>query len=321
MWIRWDSRWYQRIATEGYSFSPVDQSAVAFFPLYPFLIRALSLLHINPFIAGILITVVSGFVALCLFHRWAEQLAPGSEGSALWLFLLWPFSFFLYGAVYSDALFLALVIGAFLALEQKRLSLATLLGALATATRPVAPALILGLVLRQLELRRASREFIQARDFMPLLASAGLLAYMGYQYARFGTPLAFLETQTGWRQNPGLHVWLKLDFFRSELFAVRAPAAFLNASLALVILALAIPTWRRLSRAYTVYILAVLGIPLLSSYEFIGLGRYAMAAFPSFLTLAVLLREHPRTRFIWLCESAGLLALTTATFAVGGYIG
>jgi hypothetical protein len=320
MWIRWDARWYHRIATEGYSFSSVDQSAVAFFPLYPVLIRALSQLQIHPFVAGILITVVSGFVALCLFYRWVEQLVPGLAGSALWLFLLWPFSFFLYGVVYSDALFLALVIGAFLALEQKRLALATLLGAFATATRPVAPALILSLVLRQLELRRASGEHISARDFMPLLASAGLLAYMGYQYVQFGTPLAFLETQAGWQQNPGLHVWLKLDFFRSELFAVRMPRAFFHAALAFFFLALAIPTWRRLSRAYAVYILAVLGIPLLSSTEFIGLGRYAMAAFPCFLTLALLLREHPRARITWLCASAILLVMMTSRFAVGRYV-
>src|SRR5215813_6126646 len=82
MWIRWDSRWYQRIATEGYSYSPIDQSSVAFFPLYPLLIRAVSLLGIDPFIAGILITAVSGFLAVCLFQRWAAKVAPEAAGAA-----------------------------------------------------------------------------------------------------------------------------------------------------------------------------------------------------------------------------------------------
>jgi hypothetical protein len=31
----WDGHWYARIATEGYFYQPVGESAVAFFPLYP----------------------------------------------------------------------------------------------------------------------------------------------------------------------------------------------------------------------------------------------------------------------------------------------
>ena len=39
MWARWDSGWYLDIAEHGYSFVPGKQSNVAFFPLYPDLIR------------------------------------------------------------------------------------------------------------------------------------------------------------------------------------------------------------------------------------------------------------------------------------------
>ena len=109
-------------------------------------------------------------------------------------------------------------------------------------------------------------------------------------------------------------------FFRSGLLAAKALRAALHAGLALLFLALSIPTWRRLSRAYAVYIVAVLGVPLLSSTEFIGLGRYAMAAFPCFVVLALLFREHPRARLLWLCASAILLMITTSKFAIGRYI-
>lgn len=38
-WVHWDSEWYARIAQEGYSYQPGQQSPVAFFPLYPLVIR------------------------------------------------------------------------------------------------------------------------------------------------------------------------------------------------------------------------------------------------------------------------------------------
>src|SRR5207253_7773676 len=40
MWSRWDTGWYLEIAKSGYSYRPGYPSSVAFFPLYPLLIRA-----------------------------------------------------------------------------------------------------------------------------------------------------------------------------------------------------------------------------------------------------------------------------------------
>ncbi|CAN5549875.1 hypothetical protein BH23CHL2_BH23CHL2_00910 [soil metagenome] len=37
--VRWDSGWYLTIASEGYSYDPSYPSSVAFFPLFPLLIR------------------------------------------------------------------------------------------------------------------------------------------------------------------------------------------------------------------------------------------------------------------------------------------
>jgi Gpi18-like mannosyltransferase len=320
-WIRWDARWYETIALHGYSFSERAQSSVAFFPLYPLLMRAFGWLGVGPLIAGIFITLASGLVAACLFYRWAAGRSDQPTATtATWLLLLWPFGFFLYGAVYADALFLALVIGAFLCIEEKRVWTAAFLGALATATRPVGPAVILGLLLRQMEIRWRSRTPLRAMDFTPILSAVGLLSYMAFQYWKFGTPFAFLDTQIGWQQDPGWHVWLKLDFFRSPEFATKMPLALLHAALSLTCIALAIPTWRRFGAAYAVYVLLVVGLPFISSKEFIGLGRYALAAFPCFLTAASLLANRPRARLLWFAASAALLVVQTSKFAVGRYV-
>ena len=42
-WARWDGRWYVEIAEHGYTYDPNAQSSVAFFPLYPALMRLLTL--------------------------------------------------------------------------------------------------------------------------------------------------------------------------------------------------------------------------------------------------------------------------------------
>jgi len=324
MWIRWDAGWYQGIATDGYYFSRSEQSSVAYFPLYPMGLRALVWAGVNPFIAGIAFTVVCGLIAVCLFSLWARGFA-GAEASAraTWLLLLWPFAFFLYGAVYSDALFLVLAIGSFLCLERRSVGAATLLGALATATRPVAPALAIGLLIRNLELSRRSGGRVRPRDLLPTLSLLGLAAYMIFLAQKFGDPFAFVKAQSAWNQEPGLSSLLKLGFF-GRVFSTRAYGDLVlplfHAAAAVAFLCLAIPTRRLLGTGYAVYVAAVIGVPLLSSRNFIGLGRYCLAAFPCFLTLALLLEHRPRARRAWTVVSAALLAVMVSQFAIARYV-
>src|SRR5215469_4306443 len=177
MWIRWDAGWYQAIAERGYSFSTTEQSAAAYFPLYPIAMQALIWMGANVFIAGILVTAACGLVAFCLFWLWAkERTDQPTADAATQLFLLWPFSFFLFGAIYSDALFIALAVGAFLCLDRGALLPSVALGALATATRPVGPALVLGLLVRRIELQHRAGVDLSLRDFAPLLCTAGIAA-------------------------------------------------------------------------------------------------------------------------------------------------
>jgi hypothetical protein len=95
---------------------------------------------------------------------------------------------------------------------------------------------------------------------------------------------------------------------------------FLHAVLAIGCLALAVPMRKRLGWGYSAYVFVALFMPLFSSRDFIGLGRYAMAAFPCFLMLALILEEKPAGRWGWLLASIALLALMTSKFAMGRYV-
>src|SRR6266545_3317631 len=66
VWNRWDTVWYGQIAEEGYSYSPTEKSAVAFFPFYPLLMAALKPLVGDTVLAGLLISNVAFLLALIL---------------------------------------------------------------------------------------------------------------------------------------------------------------------------------------------------------------------------------------------------------------
>lgn len=331
---QWDAGWYANIADNGYgaSFDPGQQSPVAFFPLYPLLIRALASVGVNKWVAGTALSFGFGVLAVWLFARWAravggrvKKLEAGAASLAPWLLGTWPFAGYLFGIMYSDSLFLALACAAFLCVERDRPLLAAGFGALATLTRPVAPALVVGLVLRSLEVRRAQGQRLRARDFFPVAAAVGLLAYMAFLHLRFGDPLAFAHVHgaPGWDQASGWRSWLKVSFFE-QLFPRVAPLVAVrlvgHAAAAFFALALAALTVRRLGWAYGLYCLIAVGLPMLSSKDFQGMGRYAMAAFPAFLTLASALTGRPRLRRPWVLASAGLALALAFAFGAGGYV-
>ncbi len=321
----WDAGWYAEIASHGYWYHPGQQSPVAFFPLFPLVLMGLVKVGLNRWVAGVLASLTFGLVGLWLFSKWARVLRPANATTATELLVLYPFAIYLYGIIYSDGLFLTCVAGAFLFLERDRPVIATLFGVLATACRPVALAVAVGLVVRSLERRRTARLPIRALDLLPVLSLAGITAWMVFLDVNFHDPLAWVHVQAapGWDQPPGWQTWLKLSWFHT-MFPHVAPMIALrlgsHALVTLCSLALLVPTFRRLGFGYGIYCLMVIGIPSLGSKDFQGLGRYAIAAFPLFLTLASLLEGRPRLRLALLVVFAASLGVCAIAFGEGGYV-
>ncbi|MFL5320636.1 MAG: mannosyltransferase family protein [Myxococcaceae bacterium] len=325
--VQYDSGWYGEIAQRGYwAVPPNTQTPTAFFPLYPMLMRGLVLVGLNHFLAGIVLSLVFGLSALFIFSKWAaDRTTRELANDAGLLFALYPFAFYLYGVVYSDGLFLLLAVSAFYALEKRQVGLATLFGILATATRPVAPAMIVGLVVRNFELQRLRKEPLGVRTVLPVLSAIGMLLYMAYLWRTFGDAELFVHAQSapGWDNTPGLHTWLKVEFFkalRHPMGPMHVVRLLTHAGVALTALLLAWPTKKLLGWGYALYVLAAVGLPALSSHDFQGLGRYVMAAFPIFLTLAALLKERPKLRVPLLATFAVGIVILAASFGDGQYV-
>jgi hypothetical protein len=149
-----DSGWYYRIASDGYSYTPGQQSSIAFFPAFPLVVHGIGVLLGDDFsTAAGLVTLVCAASTVMLFADWVRsRVTPRAAVVAVALLLVYPYSFFLYGSGYSDALFLLTAMGSFALLERRHYVLAGLVGVLATAGRPIGIAVVAGLVVRAVEL-------------------------------------------------------------------------------------------------------------------------------------------------------------------------
>ena len=332
-WCRFDCGWYVGIADDGYFFrelpaepSAIDQSSVAYFPAYPLAVRAVAqAVGVTP-IAAVLVAWLSGLAAVVLFAVWCRRhLERRTASIAVACMVLFPYAWYLFGAGYSDALFLAAAISAFVLLEHDHPLLAGLAGALATASRPVGLAVAVGLVLLTLEKHgtRFDVRALRGRDLGVLLAPAGLVAWVVWLGAEFGEPFAFTKVQAAWDQAPGLHTWFKVDFFK-EVYAFHdygyRVALVIEMVVTLVALVCVWFVGKRFGFAYGAYTALVVAVPAIGTKDFHGMGRYTLAAFPLFALTGELLSNRSRLRHGALIASTALLAVGAFGYGRGWYL-
>jgi hypothetical protein len=354
--VRWDGGWYRQIAQEGYFYAGTDrQSSIAFFPVYPLVVRAVSALGRLPVeLTGILVTMASGLAATALFWRWCRATCGVSAARlSVLLLVAYPYAVYLYGAMYADALFLAAALAAFALVELDHPVWAGVAGAVASATRPVGIAVIIGLVavvamrrkvLARREgtvLPRIDLQSFRAGDSGVLLSVTGLVAWMLYLGVRFRDPIAFQTVQEapGWDQPSGPHTWLKVPFWErlhrmpqavESWWSTGATGGWeqvvfslgllLQAVIVVVAGALVVVVWRRIGWAYAVYAVVVIAIPLLGSKDFQGVGRYMLAAFPCLAALALVLLPKRVVTVAVVVGSATLMVTWAFAFGRGYYI-
>ena len=141
LWDRWDVRVFVKIARFGYLGYPQDYpdtGTAAFFPGMPGALWLVHLLAADWVVTGLLVSLVAGGVAAAALARLAaaDHGEPVASRSVLYLAVS-PFAVFL-AAGYSEALFLAFAIPAWLAARQRRWLLAGVLGGFAGTVRVTA---------------------------------------------------------------------------------------------------------------------------------------------------------------------------------------
>ena len=322
----WDSGWYFDIAQRGYYWSASGQSSLAFFPLYPLLLRALAW----PFggsdralwTAGIVLSCACLFLGLTVLHRLTGTVLGDREAArrTVLYVAVFPFAYF-FTQVYTESLFLLTSVSAVAAAVGSRWGWAGAFGALAALTRPngvlvAVPLLLLALAGRPRPAALARRAAAVA------LVPLGLAGFCAFAWRLSGDPLAWLHAQARWGYTVGNRPWVQLTrlldglerhglygyFFSDPL----APYYFVHGLVALVFVALTPAVFARLGPALGAYVAVSLYVPLTGN-ALEGIGRYAATLFPVFMLLGTI--RSRRVHEAILVGSALVLSLLAGLFA------
>lgn len=309
---RYDSGWYFQIARFGYHYTPEGRDTIAFFPVYPLLMRHVGRLFgtapSNLYVAGVVVSWVAFALALVGLFKLANlDLTARRSARVVMLTAVFPFAYF-FGAVYTEATFLAACVWTFYAFRTRQWLIGGVCGAIATATRingilmwPALAWIVWRSVFRAPSTREAESARPASRDRLLavlalLLVPCGIGGYSLFVYTLSGNPLEWVATVQRWDYHPGgapglallnvLHVLITrpYEYLAGERMAVYDT---LNGAAALSFV-LATPfVWYRLGAAYGLFMAANLWLPL-SSGQYEGLGRYCSVLFPFFIGIAAI---------------------------------
>ncbi|MFD7323233.1 hypothetical protein ACFV9D_19400 [Streptomyces sp. NPDC059875] len=328
----WDSEWYIRIAAHGYGHTlhwpdGVVQSDLAFFPLYPGLVRAVTtVLPVTGGTAGLLLSWLSAGAAAWGIFLIGERLY--GRPTAVVLVLLWgllPHSIVLTMA-YTEPLMTALAAWSLYALLTRRPLWAGTLAALAGLSRPSGVAIAAAvLVVAGYELWRGRGRMAGRLWAGAVLAPAGWLSYLLWVGARRGDLLGgYFAVQDGWTSRFDFGVGA-LAFVRGML---RGPTQF-GFAMALLITGAGVLLFALLALVerpplpILVYTGVLVVITVCGSGFFESKPRFLLPAFPLLFPLAhALTKARPRAAIVVITALAGLsfsygvYALTLARMAL-----
>ena len=294
---RWDTFWYLDIASRGYHWNgnPLEQQNVVFFPLYPLLMRATGVATGGRLLlAGLLVSLGAFLLALTYFWRWtADRAGTDAATGAVWLLSAFPLALY-FSAVYTESLYLLIVVAACYYAERSQFARSGAVGLLAGLVRP--NGLLLSIPIAWTAFvagRTRNGRFTLSRAAAVVAPMLGALGFSAYLAWHVGDWSAWLATQAAWPDNfgqrPPANVALDLWWIPNAL------------ALGLVLASLA-PVTRLLGAAYGLFVTVNIAPPLLR-HGLMSLGRFSSVMFPIFAWLAVRVRGRART---WLIIAFGV---------------
>ncbi|MGH7937455.1 MAG: hypothetical protein ACRD5Z_00585, partial [Bryobacteraceae bacterium] len=318
MWNRWDARIYVDLARQGYVSSGPHESWIVFFPLYPWLVCLFEIVVGDYRFAAILVSAIASVAAALLLRRLTslDQAAPVAR-NAVWFLFIFPTSYFLHIG-YTEALFLAFILGSFLAARREHWPLAGALGAAACLTRVTGLALFPALAAEAWLQYRTTRRFDPRWLWIGLLA-AGIGIYLALNFYVTGDPFAFTKFEN---KNWAKHLappWVGLnDLWRG--LSERPPAdSLMISSYELFFIGLALAgtvwSWFRLRASYTIWMLANLLLIICNSF-ISSAPRYDLALFPLFIWAARVSAERPLVHALLSAVSLLFLGLFATAFVL-----
>jgi hypothetical protein len=331
-----DAQWYAWIAERGYPSARdflsaectsrpklIDQCqnylSWAFFPLWPIVIHLLRPLLANSFAAGLIAANIFDLCAAIVLFTYLKN-GYGKRTAVITVVLLHasPFAVFL-DAPYTESLFLFLVSSVFLATQRRAWSLAGLCLGLAAVARPN------GVFVTIVPLSQLAHEALRERQFTgrDVLAwiglGLGLVPYAGWMLfnrIKTGDPFFFFRVQRFWFAGAAglenaLHN-LGAVFRLGELRWHDFHSSRIDVIVMIISIFLLLSGIRSLRASETAYAVTMLLVPLVAK-DLMSYSRFALLAWPLFLSLALALRGRARNWLLGAILAAFLVGQLTLT--------
>ena len=306
-----DGLHYLNIAKEGYEKIKLSQ---AFFPLYPVLIKLLSSLGFSLFFSGMFISNIALILFLMLILRLFSRYT-------ILALLLFPTSFFL-TFIYTESLFLLLVIATLYATNKEKWFWAVTLAMLASATRIVGVFLVPLILIEMWRMNKNWKHLLFA-----CFGSLGLLSYMLYLQLQFHDALLFAHVQSafGAGRDTKFTLYPQVVFRYLKILISARPIDWkyftyvqelLTGIIGLITLAL---SSRKANVSLVFFSLLAFLFPPLSG-NFSSMGRYTLVCLPIFIYLGQKLERKEKLAWVWLGISTVLLFINLILFTQGYWV-
>ncbi len=305
-----DSGWYHFIASQGYI-----RQDTPFFPLYPMAMAATHyVLGLSLTTSGLLIANASEVLSFILLYRLFRGIAKDDRAARLgvWLYALYPFAVFL-PSLYTESLFVVLLVGCLLAARARRNYLAAILGFLAVLARNEGGLIAVPLLAELWRERRETGRW-NKRGWVALASlPAALGAYLAYLWIRFGNPFLFTTEEQLWGRHFALPFVTLVNGFTSLPWLWQHNGLYghiyysLEAAFAVLAVASLAVMFKRVPRSWFWFsviwvavplsdpatgMLSIVGGPRPVVDYFFSLGRLIIPMFPMFLVWGQILARH-----------------------------
>src|SRR5436305_400477 len=296
IWNRWDAPHYLDIARMGYVAEGVEARWIVFYPLYPWLVRACAFVLRDGLASAFFVSTVASLAVGLLLYRLAEidEREATARASVFFMFVF-PTSYFLHIG-YTESLFIALAVGAFLAARLRNWRAAGLLGALAAAARVNGLLLIPALAFEAWDEHRNEGRRWRWEWLWVLAAAAGFGGYLLINWKVFGHPFEFLNMQEQYWSKSLTWPWVGISAAWDSVWG-REPSeaqmvGWQEFFFVMLGLALTVWAWLRLRASYAVWM--TLNWLLWTSTKFVlSVPRYTLVMFPAYILLARAANSRP----------------------------
>lgn len=306
IWGVWDTGWYVGISQHGYTPGSLHQvisqeTNIAFFPLYPLIMRFLGLVTGNYYLAGLIISNICLIISCVYLYRLVRlDYDEDTSIKSIKYLLLFPVSFILSG-VFTESLYLTLTLMCFYYARTGKWHLAGIIGFFLSLTRSVGVLIVLPLLYEGLmPLLRENESLKSFRNSMhkilPLfylsLVPLGTISFMILNYHLTGDFMAFTHAQVMWQRHFGNPLDILINGYHGNIYTA-FEAIF--ASIAIFIFIL---FYRKIRFSYWLFCMYSIFVPLSTGIQ--SMPRFILVIFPIYILFANITKNRVSEDFITL---------------------